>query len=89
MTYFFFDFKDMGKHDSHAFLSSALIQLGNQSVSFSNALLEFYSANQRGSQQPSDRALLECLEKMLKVPRQVPNLHYYRRPERMPYAIIT
>jgi hypothetical protein len=72
MAYFFFDFKDTGKQDARAFLSSVLVQLSSQSVSFRNILLEFYSAHQRGSQQPSDSALMECLEKMLKVPRQLP-----------------
>jgi hypothetical protein len=72
MAYFFFDFKDVGKQDARAFLSSVLVQLSSQSNSFCNILLELYSANQRGSQQPSDTALLQCLEKMLKVPSKVP-----------------
>ena len=67
MAYFFFDFKDTGKQDSRAFLSSVLVQLSSQSVSFCNILLEFYSAHQRGAQRPSDSALMQCLEKMLKV----------------------
>ena len=72
MAYFFFDFKDSGKQDARAFLSSVLVQLSSQSVSFRNILLELYSAHQRGSQQPSDSALIQCLEKMLKVPRKIP-----------------
>jgi hypothetical protein len=72
MAYFFFDFKDTGKQDARAFLSSILVQLSSQSVSLSNILLEFYSTHQHGSQQPSDSALIQCLEKMLKVPRNVP-----------------
>ena len=72
LAYFFFDFKDTAKQDAHAFLSSVLIQLSSQSVSLSNILLAFYSAHQRGSQQPSDGALMQCLEKMLKVPSKVP-----------------
>ena len=68
MAYFFFDFKDAGKQDSRAFLSSVLVQLSSQSVSFRDILLELYSSHQSGSQQPSDTALLQCLEKMLKVP---------------------
>ena len=72
MAYFFFDFKDTAKQDSHAFLSSILIQLSSQSVSLSNILLEFYLSHQRGSQQPSDAALMQCLEKMLKLPSKVP-----------------
>jgi hypothetical protein len=70
MAYFFFDFKDTGKQDARAFLSSVLVQLSNQSVLFCNIILEFYSAHQHSSQQPSDRELGQCLEKMLKVPIQ-------------------
>jgi hypothetical protein len=66
---FFFDFKDAGKQDARAFLSSALVQLSSQSVSLFNILLEFYSSHQRGSQRPSESALLQCLEKMLQVPK--------------------
>ena len=72
MAYFFFDFKDAGKQDSRAFLSSVLVQLSSQSVSFRDILLELYSSHQSGSQQPSDTALIQCLEKMLKVPRKFP-----------------
>ena len=69
IAYFFFDFKDAGKQDARAFLSSVLVQLSSQSVSLSNILLEFYSSHQRGSQQPSENALIQCLEKMLQVPK--------------------
>ena len=72
MAYFFFDFKDTAKQDAHAFFSSVLVQLSSQSDSFRNILLEFYSAHQRGSEQPSDGALMQCLEKMLKVPSNIP-----------------
>jgi hypothetical protein len=71
MAYFFFDFKDAGKQDSRAFLSSVLVQLSSQSISSSNILLEFYSAHQCGTQQPSDSALKQCLERMLQVPSKV------------------
>jgi NACHT domain-containing protein len=72
MAYFFFDFKDTRKQDARAFLSSVLVQLSSQSVSLCNVLLEFYSAHQQGSQQPSESVLMQCLEKMLKIPRKVP-----------------
>ena len=72
MAYFFFDFKDLSKQNARAFVSSILVQLSSQSISFRNILLEFYSAHQRGSQQPSDGALMQCLEKMLKVPKNIP-----------------
>ena len=72
MAYFFFDFKDTAKQDARSFLSSVLVQLSSQSDSFYTILLEFYIAHQRGSKQPSDGALLQCLEKMLRVPGNVP-----------------
>lgn len=72
MAYFFFDFKDTRKQDARAFLSSVIVQLSGQSVSLCNTLLDFYSVHQRGSQQPSESALIQCLEKMLKDPRKVP-----------------
>ena len=72
MAYFFFDFKDLSKQNARAFVSSILVQLSSQSISFRNILLEFYSAHQRGSQQSSDGALMQCLEKMLKVPKNIP-----------------
>ena len=72
MAYFFFDFKDTRKQDPRAFLSSILVQLSNQSVSLCNILLEFYSAHQNGSRQPGDAELMQCLEKMFKVPREEP-----------------
>ena len=72
IAYFFFDFKDTEKQDSRAFLSSIVVQLSNQSIPFCNILLEFYSAHQRGSQQPGDKDLTQCLEKMLRVPTEEP-----------------
>jgi hypothetical protein len=75
MAYFFFDFKDTRKQDAHAFLSSVLVQLSNQSVSFCNILLEFFSAHQQSSQQPGDRELTQCLEKMLVIAAE--NLIYF------------
>src|SRR5258707_221906 len=61
LVYFFFDFKDTGKQDARSFLSSILVQLSNRAVSFCDILLEFYSAHQRGSQQPGDGELMQCL----------------------------
>ena len=72
MAYFFFDFRDIRKQDARAFLSSILVQLSRQSISFCNILLKFYSDHQHGLQQPSDRALLQCLEKMLGVQSEDP-----------------
>ena len=66
MAYFFFDFKDTAKQDARSFLSSLLFQLSSQSDSFWDILLEFYLVHQHVSKQPSEGALLQCLEKMLR-----------------------
>jgi hypothetical protein len=70
LAYFFFDFKDKRKQDARALLSSLLVQLSSQCESFCDILLGFYSTHDRGSQQPSDGELTQCLEDMLKVPGQ-------------------
>lgn len=72
MAYFFFDYKDAGKQDAHALLSSILIQLSNQFDTFCNILLASYSAHYRGLEKPTDRALTQCLEGMLGVPGETP-----------------
>ncbi|KAH9983391.1 hypothetical protein BJV74DRAFT_777147, partial [Russula compacta] len=71
LAYFFFDFKDTGKQDVRALLSSLVIQLGHQSDSFCDILFGYYSTHQSGSRQPSDRTLEKCLEDMLRAPEQV------------------
>jgi hypothetical protein len=74
MGYFFFDFKDTRKQDIRALLSSLLVQLSDQSDSYSDKLLALYSSHRRGSElpKPGDSALMRCLEEMLTLPRQVP-----------------
>ena len=72
MAYFFFDFKDTGKQDARALLSSILVQLSNQSDPLCDVLLTLYSTHHRGSQQPSDSELTQCLVEMLGVQGQVP-----------------
>ncbi|KAH9040448.1 hypothetical protein EDB85DRAFT_1886960 [Lactarius pseudohatsudake] len=65
MAYFYFDFKDTGKQDSRALLSSILIQLSDQSDVYCDTLLALYSTHRRGSVQPNDGALTQCLKAML------------------------
>ena len=72
MAYFFFDFKDTGKQDSRALLSSLLIQLSDQSERFHDILHGLYSEHQGGSQQPSDASLMQCLKDMLAIMGQTP-----------------
>jgi hypothetical protein len=72
LGYFFFDFKDIGKQDNRALLSSLLIQLSDQSDSCFEKLSDIYSKHGVGSRQPSESALLQCLKDMLAVLRQAP-----------------
>ncbi|KAI9434703.1 hypothetical protein H4582DRAFT_1881751, partial [Lactarius indigo] len=65
MAYFYFDFKDTAKQDSRALLSSLLIQLSDQSDAYCDILHDLYSAHRRGSVQPNDNALAQCLKTML------------------------
>ncbi|KAI9433551.1 hypothetical protein H4582DRAFT_987135, partial [Lactarius indigo] len=72
MAYFYFDFKDTGKQDSRTLLSSLLIQLSDQSDVYCDILHALYSAHRRGSVQPSDDALTQCLKTMLVALGQTP-----------------
>jgi hypothetical protein len=67
MAYFFFDFKDTGKQDLRALLSSLLVQLSDQSEKCRDILILLYSAHQSGSQQPTDDSFAQCLKDMLMI----------------------
>ncbi|KAH9169267.1 hypothetical protein EDB89DRAFT_2198624 [Lactarius sanguifluus] len=56
---------DTGKQDPHALISSLLIQLSDQSDVYCDILLDLYSTYRRGSVQPNDDALTQCLKTML------------------------
>lgn len=70
LAFFYFDFRDSAKQDIRSLVSSLLVQLSNRSDDFSNILLEFYSAHGRGSQQPSEDALVQCLKDIITLPGQ-------------------
>ncbi|KAN0141750.1 hypothetical protein V8E53_000212 [Lactarius tabidus] len=72
LAYFYFDFKDEGKKDSRALLSSLLNQLSNQSDQFRDVLRGLYSEHEDGSKIPHNDALLRCLKDMLTIARSVP-----------------
>ena len=72
LAYFYFDFKDTGKQDSRALLSSLLVQLSNQSENFGDILRGLYSEHQDGSQKPNHASLLRCLKDMLTTEGPVP-----------------
>ena len=72
MAYFFFDFKDTGKQDFRALLSSLLVQLSDRFEQCYDILIGLHSTNQNGSQQPTDDSLVRCLKDMITVMGQVP-----------------
>jgi hypothetical protein len=72
MAYFFFDFKDTGKQDLRALLSSLLVQLSEQSDPCCDILMRLYSAHQNGTRQPMDDSLAQCLTEMLTTIGHVP-----------------
>jgi len=65
LAYFYFDFRDVDKQKLQNLLPSLLIQLSAQSDLCCDILSRLYSANNRGVQTPSDRAMIECLKEML------------------------
>ena len=70
LAFFYFDFRDVFKQDVRSLLSSLLVQLSNISDHFCQILDKLYSAHVRGSQQPSEDALVTCLKDMLTLPGQ-------------------
>ena len=67
---FYFDFGDRGKQELRYLLSSILVQLCGSSDKFSEILSTLYQNHDRGSRQPSEEGLMECLKKMLRLPGQ-------------------
>ena len=72
LAFYYFDFRDIQKKHRRGLLSSLLFQLCGQSDSYYDILSHIYSTHDHGSQDPSDGALTECLEKMLGLPGQAP-----------------
>jgi hypothetical protein len=72
IAYFYFDFRDVDKQNLHNVLSSLLIQLSARSDPCCDVLSDLYSSHDRGVRKPSDRAMVECLKKMLTVETRGP-----------------
>jgi hypothetical protein len=72
MAYFYFDFRDANKQGLRDLVSSLLTQLSAHSGPRCDILSELYSAHDRGTKQPSDSILSECLKAMLTLPDQRP-----------------
>jgi hypothetical protein len=67
VAYFYFDFKDKGKQDSAALLSSLLIQLSNQSEQFCDVLRGLYAKHRNGLDTPNYAERLQCFKGMLTI----------------------
>ena len=72
VSIFYFDFRDGGKQEVRHLLSSVLIQLCGQSDEFFKILSSLFTDHDRGTRQPSEHMLMECLKSMLKLPEQGP-----------------
>jgi hypothetical protein len=65
LAFFYFDHRDAAKQDARALLSSLLVQLCNQSDRFYEVLSALYMAHGRGSRQPGEEELMQCLRDMI------------------------
>ena len=72
MAYFYFDFKDLRKQTCHDLLLSLLSQLSTHSSLCCGIRHRVYEEHDKGTRQPSDRTLKECLKQMLRLSRQRP-----------------
>jgi hypothetical protein len=70
VAYFYFDFKDVNKQNRKNLLLSLLAQLAAQSDTCCEILSRLYSAHDRGTWKPNDRAMTDCLKEMLTLPSQ-------------------
>ena len=64
IAYFYFDFRDTDKQNLHNLVPSLLSQLSATSDHRCDILSRLYLAHDRGSKQPSDTILAECLKQM-------------------------
>jgi hypothetical protein len=72
MAYFYFDFKDLRKQTCHDLLLSLVSQLSTRSSPCCGILHHLYEAHDKGTRQPSDDTLKECLKQMLRLSGQRP-----------------
>jgi hypothetical protein len=72
MAYFYFDFRDVDKQNLRNLLQSLLLQLSAQSDPCFKILSELHSKHDRGVRKPSERDMVKCLKKMLRLEKQAP-----------------
>ena len=72
LAFYYHDFREDQKKDLRGLVSSVLFQLCDQSDSYYDILLNFYSTHRRGAQHPSNDGLLRCLKDLLGLSGQAP-----------------
>ncbi|KAF8263400.1 hypothetical protein EI94DRAFT_1807255 [Lactarius quietus] len=72
VAYFYFDFRDLDKQTCHDLLLSLVSQLSTRSSPCCDILHRVYKTHEKGTRQPSDDTLKECLKDMLRLPGQGP-----------------
>ena len=73
LAFFYFDFRDKDKkQDFRNFVTSLLIQLSAHSSPFCEIISRLYSSHGKGTRQPSNDALTNCLREMLLAAAQQP-----------------
>ena len=72
IVYFYFEFGDLPKRRVRNLLSSLLIQLAAHSDTRRKVLHDLYSKHGDGAREPTEEALLESLQGMLKLTTQGP-----------------
>jgi hypothetical protein len=72
LAFFYHDSREDQKKSLRGLLSSLLVQLCDQSDSFSDILSVFYLTHHHGARAPSDDELFGCLKSVLQLPGQVP-----------------
>ena len=72
LGYFYVDFRERAKREARGLLSSLLVQLCTQSDRFYKILSSLYATHDRGHEEPSENALVECLKEMLGNPEDAP-----------------
>jgi hypothetical protein len=72
VAYYYFDFKDTAKRDVRSLLTSILLQLVDDSDGCWDTLFQLFKTCRDGSDQPSDAALVQCLNSMINLPGQFP-----------------
>ncbi|KAN0128638.1 hypothetical protein V8E53_013557 [Lactarius tabidus] len=72
IAYFYFDFRDLDKQNRRNLLPSLLVQLSAQSSLRCDIFHRLYLEHEKGTQNPTETALMQCLRDMLSIPDQPP-----------------